>query len=329
MEGKKLKNRAVLIIPWYGKLPAYLGVFLKSLAGKHIDVLWISDADVGEHPSNFFFLRKTLEDVKSLLASRLQTRIVIDTNLRLSDFKPMFGKVFEEYIREYDYWGWGDCDLIYGRKFNEFLERTLESGVYDIISMRKDYLTGPVCFLRNNQRMRNLYMSATNWRENCALSGDIRMLFDECGGEFHNQLMSCEMTMEDCSRIHDSMSAVVWRTHDLKVYKHDVINESALKNGETIKMENDVLTMDGKEIYVFHYVLAKCRRWFFCPNVPYGKVGLYRIARTGFYFGDFAWATRHFRIPVRYVRAIIKLFKRRGLFYMLRRVNRIPYELAK
>ena len=318
---KEGKNRVVVIIPWYGKLPPYFGAYLNSLEGKDLDVLWVSDAEVKKHPANLIVIRKTFEEVKKLMEEKLKTPIVIDTAQRISDFKPMFGKVFEDYIGDYEYWGWGDCDLVYGRKFNDFLKKTLEVGKYDVISMRKEYLSGPVCFLRNTTAIRELYMKADNWRENCARTGSIRLLFDECGGEFHSALNDGTMTLEDCSKMNDSMSAVVWRTMGLNVYKADDVTEEALQNGEVVKMEDDVLTLDGREISVFHYILAKVPHYFTYVDIPYRHIRKYRIDKTGFYVGGFAWATRFIRSPWREAVAALKSLRRHGLRHVLRHLG--------
>ena len=314
-------NKAVVILPYYGELPPYFGFYLKSLAGKNFDVLFVSDLEVGDKPDNFQVLSMSFDDLLTLMESRLEVPISVATPLRLSDFKPMYGKIFEDYISQYEYWGWGDCDLVYGRKFNDFLDRVLCRSEYDIISMHKAYLSGPFCLCRNTSRLRELFLDVGNWKEMCAHEGVRRFLFDECGGEFHNQLCSGEMSMEDCSKISDSFSAVVWRSHGLNVYREDEITESSLANGEVIELNNGKLTIDGREIAVFHYILAKIPRYFRYANVPYQKAGHCRINRTGFYASDFAWATRCIRGPWRMSVAAWASLRKYGFRHILNRLG--------
>ena len=315
-------NKAVIIIPYYGKLPSYFGFYLKSLENKNIDVLWISDLSIGEHPSNFKILQMPFEELHQLFEEKLSTKVVINGFRRFCDMKPMYGKVFIDYIKDYEYWGHGDCDLVYGDKFNDFIKRTIDVGCYDVISMRKDYLSGPTCFYRNNDLCCNLFTCAENWREICAFDGPGGVLiFDECGGEFHNQLVSGEMTLEECARHRDNMSSVVWRTPNLKVYHADDIIESPLACGEIIEMDVGRLTMDDKEIAVFHYVLAKIPRYFRYVNVPYAEVKSYRIDRTGFYVGDFAWTTRGVRRVWRVLHAGWESFRQHGLRHVFNRIG--------
>ena len=314
-------NKAAIIIPWYGKLPPYLGIYLKSLEGKQVDVLWVSDLEVGDHPDNFKTVTLAFEELIALTQKKLEAPISVARPLRLSDFKPMYGKIFEDYIGQYEYWGWGDCDLVYGEKFNDFLGRVLCRSEYDIISMHKAYLSGPFCLCRNTSRLRELFHDARNWMEMCAHADVTRFLFDECGGEFHSRLSSGSMTMEDCSKISDSFSAVVWRTPDLNVYRKDEITELPLARGEVVEMNNGILTIDGREISAFHYILAKVPRYFRYVNVPYGEVGHYWIDRTGFYASEFAWATRRVRRPWRMSVAALKSLRKYGLRHVLERLG--------
>ena len=286
-------NKAVLIMPYYGKLPKYLGCYIKSLEGKNIDVLWVSDFEIRERPDNFMTIQMPFDEFLSLMERKLETPVSV----------------------------FGDCDLLYGKKLNGFLDRVLRHSTYDVISMHKAYLSGPFCLLRNVPRLRNLFQEARNWKEMCAYNGVKRFLFDECGGEFHNQLCSGVMSMEECSAVSDSFSAVVWRTPTLNVYREDEITESYLANGEVVKMDNDILTIDGHEVSVFHYNLAKISRQFRYVNVPYEQVERCWIDRTGFYVSRLAWATRYVRRPWRMLLAAWESFRRHGLKHVFKRMG--------
>lgn len=314
-------NKGVIIMPYYGTLPPYLGFYLKSLEGKKIDVLWVTDLELGQHPDNLKVVTMPFNELRILMERKLEAPVVVTKPLRLSDFKPMYGKIFEDYIEQYEYWGWGDCDLVYGKKFNEFLDRVLVHSTYDIISMHKTFLSGPFCLCRNVIQLRELFKSTRNWKEMCAHDGTSRFLFDECGGEFHFQLMSGAMTLEECSKICDSFSALVWRTPNLKTYLEDEITEESLSRGEVVEMNDGKLTIEEREISVFHYILAKVPRYFRYVNVPYEKVGRYRITKTGFYVSEFAWRTHWMRSPWRVLVAALGSLRRYGVRHVLKRLR--------
>lgn len=315
-----MSNNAVLIMPYFGRLPSYFGTYLKSLEGKNMDVLWISDIEVPRHPDNFKIVRMTFDDVRALFQKTLCTEVVINGGRRLCDFRPMYAKVFGEYIKEYEYWGWGDCDLVYGRKFNEFLEKTITTGKYDAVSMHKAYMSGPTCFYRNTPQMCELYLKTGNWRDVCAESGTVILNYDECGGLYHGRLSSGEMTMEACAVIRDSFPAALWREPGMKIYRQDEINEESLAGGEVVSMKDGCLSIDGREIFVFHFVQAKVPRWFRLGNVPYEKVRDYWIDATGFYHSGFAWRTRWLRRPARKGMAAVEAIGKHGVGHVLKRL---------
>ena len=316
-----MTNKVVLIMPYFGRLPPYFGTYLKSLEGKNMDVLWISDLEVPRHPSNFKIVRMTFDEVKARMGRILQTSIVINGGRRLCDFRPMYAKVFEELIACYEYWGWGDCDLVYGESFNGFLAKTVETGKYDAISMHKDYMSGPTCFYRNSQQMRDLYLKTDNWRDVCAEQGSVGLIYDECGGLYHQQLVAGEMTMADCARIRDSFPAAIWREKGLRIYRMDEIEESSLAHGEVVRMKDGRLTIDERNISVFHFVLAKVPRWFRFKNVSYDQVGDYWIDASGFYHSHFAWLTRCVRRPFRKCVAVFESIKEHGLGHVAKRLG--------
>ncbi len=316
---KKGKHRAVLILPWYGKLPPYFGVYLKSLENVDIDVLWVSDIEVERYPQNFIPLKMSFESLHGLMEKRLGTPVCVNGWHRLCDFKPMYGRIFEDFITGYDYWGWGDCDLVYGKAFNVFLHDTVDAGRYDVVSLQKFYLSGPTAFCRNSKRMRDKFMDAKNWRDVCASAKPEVFVFDECGGQFHSQLASGRMTMSDCERIQDSFPAAVWRDKSLSVFRDMVINESSLKDGEVVSMDEGILTVNGREIEVFHYVRAKAVRWFRCKSPHYPKMGNFKIDSNGFYHSPLSWQTRMLQMPFRKMMAAFEAIRKHGFSHILKR----------
>ena len=291
-------NHIAIVIPYFGKIPDYLGTYLASLVDKHVDVLWISDLPVPRHPENFKSIPMTFDECKARIASRLGVPVRIDVAYRLCDFKPMYGQVFEDLLADYDYWGFGDCDLVYGEPFNDFLDKVVLSGDYDVISLDPAYLSGPTCFFRNDARMRTFYRKTRNWKEVCAAAS--LQAFDECGGEFHFQLMGGTMTMEDCSRIRDSFSAAVWRDPDLRFYHKEVIDERSLWRFGDVVVNGTQVLRNGEPVTVYHFISAKGACFFRTLNVPFERVRSYRITPTGFYHGDWMWRTRFPRKICRY-----------------------------
>jgi hypothetical protein len=81
------------------------------------------------------------------------------------DFRPAFGEIFQDYMKEYDYWGFCDSDIIF-RNLWEVIGNKINKG-YDFISGYTDFVSGPMCFIRNSDILNSIYK----------LSGDYTKVF--------------------------------------------------------------------------------------------------------------------------------------------------------
>ena len=70
---------------------------------------------------------------------------------KLCDLKPMYGKIFSEWIKKYDFWAFGDCDLIFGNIRKIFTDDFLDQ--YDWFQT-----LGNFELLRNVDEVNNYYL---------------------------------------------------------------------------------------------------------------------------------------------------------------------------
>lgn len=275
--------RVAMVLPYYGRLPEYFNHFLSSLRGRDFDVLFFSDLDVGPHPSNLHVLPMTFDGFRALASQKLGLTACHNSIRRLCDFKPMYGKIFEDYLRDYDYWAFGDCDIVFGPLFDEELKGAFEANV-DVFSTQEHFTAGPFCMVRNNERGRMLFAQADNWREVVSFDGTNCIAFDELSGNFHDELRRGEMTIEDCRRHADCFSAVVRRQPDLRTIFKDVLYQDDLADGSTVEMSVDgELMARGKPIPAYHFIRVKMRRYFTCVQQSYDEIGRFVIDDAGFY----------------------------------------------
>lgn len=285
-------RRLVLIIPYYGRWPSYFGYYLQSLRGRCFDLLLVTDLPLDGYdvPSNVKVVRLPLAALRELAERKIGTSVVLQSPIRLCDFKPMYGKIFEDHIRDYGYWAFGDCDLVYGRAFDGYLSGKLSEG-FDALSLCRMWPTGSFFALRNCEMMNRFYERTNNWREICNRQEDTFVNYDEIGGEFYQQVASGQMTLEDCSKIRDSFGAALARAKDIRLLAEDVHTETNLV-GQVVEMNDGRLTIDGREIPIFHFVNCKGRRYFRCAPLPKSGCERYWIADTGVYLGKGAWRWR-------------------------------------
>src|SRR5690625_2795809 len=133
------KKDIVIIICYFGKFPWYFLYFLHSCKyNMDIDFVIITDNNVKyESSPNVRIVKRTLSEIKKVASRKLGFKVEIDFPYKLCDFKPVYGLIFSELIKGYDFWGYSDVDIILGdiRAFinNEILNN------YDYISLRHDY----------------------------------------------------------------------------------------------------------------------------------------------------------------------------------------------
>ena len=108
--------KVIFIIPYYGEFPNYFNLFLKT-CGNNLGYEWLIFSENNgkySYPDNVHYVEMTWQELRSLFQSKFDFEISLDSPYKLCDFKPTYGYVFERYIKDYDYWGYCDVDLLFG-----------------------------------------------------------------------------------------------------------------------------------------------------------------------------------------------------------------------
>lgn len=151
------KNNIVIIIPYFGKWPAWFGYFLSSCSSNaSVDWLFFTNCGrPGEVFDNTRFIDFTLDDFNKLATEQISLDIDIKYPYKLCDLKPAYGDIFSDYIKDYEFWGYGDIDLIYG-DLTAYLNKVLLNK-YDILSNHDQFVSGHLCIIRNIPETNRLY----------------------------------------------------------------------------------------------------------------------------------------------------------------------------
>ena len=116
-----MNNKIILILPYFGTFSNYFQLFLNSCKyNQDIDFLIVTDnQEKFEYPKNVQVKYMLFEELKSRIQMLFDFEIRLDTYIKPCDYKPAYGEIFKDEIREYGFWGHCDCDLIFGhiRKF--------------------------------------------------------------------------------------------------------------------------------------------------------------------------------------------------------------------
>ena len=152
-----MERYKVCIINCYfgGNLPNNLNLFLDSCR-KNDEYNWllVTDKKLGSLPNNVRNINMSLHKFKKIIENKLGFKIALSTPYKCCDYKIAYGLIFQEYLEGYDYWGYGDFDVIYG-DLSKFLSQKITLD-YD-----KIYPLGHFSILKNNIDMINAFKLET------------------------------------------------------------------------------------------------------------------------------------------------------------------------
>lgn len=142
------------IIPYFGKLPCYFNLFLKSCSFNP-DYNWIiftDDQTNFVYPENVKRISMTFDNFKEIVNKKFGMDVNLKRPYKLCDLKPMYGYLFEEYITEYAYWGHCDTDIILGN-LKSFLPISF------LMKYDKLFCLGHMTIYKNTPTNNRLFMS--------------------------------------------------------------------------------------------------------------------------------------------------------------------------
>ena len=148
----------VIIFPYFGKLPVQYGMWRASaLYNSTIDFMFFTDADV-EPAENIIVHKMLFDDFKQIVQKAFDFSIVLDRPYKLCEYKQSYGYILQNYINEYDFWGFGDLDLVYG---------DIRSFITDDVLTHKFLLGwGHLTLLRNDEDANTYFMKEVNGYQN-------------------------------------------------------------------------------------------------------------------------------------------------------------------
>ncbi len=158
-------NDIGVIICYFGKWPEYFHLFMNSIIeNKNIHWLIFSDNDdVFPKYPNIIFHKINKPEFNRLASIKTKLEIRIENPYKLCDLKPLYGKIFEDYLSNYKFWGYSDIDVIYGQISNFITDETLQN--YDVISTYQGFLSGPFCLFRNSKKVNSLFEKVENYKD--------------------------------------------------------------------------------------------------------------------------------------------------------------------
>jgi hypothetical protein len=171
------------LICWQGEYPWYFPYFLHSCRyNPNIDFFILTDKSETklELFENVKIIPYSIEQFKGDATKALEFDVAIESGYKLCDFKPAYGFIFQDYIKDYDFWGYCDVDVIFGNIRAFMTDELLNE--YDVISARHDYLTGCFALYRNSPYMRELFKQSKDYKK--VFTAPRNFFFDETNFAF-------------------------------------------------------------------------------------------------------------------------------------------------
>lgn len=166
-----------IILPYFGKFPEYFPQFLLS-CGANPTIIWqlVTDQDRPRCiPDNVKYMRMSFVSCQKMIKSIFGAYPAEPYNL--CQYRVAYWEIFPELVAGFDFWGYCDCDLIFGN-LREFLTDEILSS-YNKISWR-----GHLTLFRNTQKINSLYrieIPGYKTFSGCISGSDGINLFDEVG----------------------------------------------------------------------------------------------------------------------------------------------------
>lgn len=160
---KNKENRIVFLIPYFSHWPEWIDLFVESCKANS-SIQWIFFTDCGEpmnNSPNVIFIPTTFTEYKEMVSKRLEINFNPESPYKLCDLKPAYGFLHEDLIKEFDFFGFTDIDVVYGNICNFLDQKTLS---HDLITTLSNRVAGHFCLMRNIERMRNAFRRIKDWQ---------------------------------------------------------------------------------------------------------------------------------------------------------------------
>lgn len=177
-------NRVAIIIPYFlnSTPPDWIRLnffTLSRLSGFDVHYFTNSEAleRLGEGVPNVRFHHCTFDDYCALASRRLGIDFRPTKFYKLCDLRPFYGYIHSDILEGYDFWGYGDNDLVYGDMASLLSPQMLDR--YDVITTMVERVAGHFAIFRNNRKYRELPFKDKHWKE--LLLAQNHVGFDESG----------------------------------------------------------------------------------------------------------------------------------------------------
>ena len=143
--------RKILITPYFGPFPPWMD-------------LWLADFNRTMRPQGYDLLLDTdLPLFKERVKEKLGIQCPIERGSpKVWDYRCALGLLYEDEIKDYDFWGHVDFDMVFG-DVNKFLPDSMLSEL-EVYSGHNEYVCGCFSLYRNTHVVNSLFQTSAGWK---------------------------------------------------------------------------------------------------------------------------------------------------------------------
>lgn len=264
-----MKNRAVLILPYFGKLPSYFNLWINSAAhNRKFDYLIFTDQQIQSiNTDNIQVVETTFENLRQLIQQHIDFPIKLNMPYKLCDYKPAYGEIFQQYIQGYEFWGHCDSDIIWGD-----LSKFIPDNIMD--EFDKIYYLGHFTLYRNNTKMNTFYKEPFQYKDcisyKYAFTTNFAMAFDEVGTKYgHGISEVCKRkgvreyrSIDFADTMPDSYNFKLDNARDDKIEYFEYIDGKIIGYNKSKGREFDYLHLQKR---IMHGHVKNCEHYYISP----------------------------------------------------------------
>ena len=168
-------NKVAIIIAYFGKWPDWIDLFFFScVKNQTIDFIIFTDCEIKNiNDKNIKFFPISFSEHSKFISNKLNINFKPRNPYKLCDVRPFLGYLHNDLLNGYDFYGFGDIDIVYGDIRSFISDEILNK--YDVISTHEDRISGHFTLFRNIEKNINSGFKIKNWKEKLHKEMNVRM----------------------------------------------------------------------------------------------------------------------------------------------------------
>lgn len=141
------RTKIALIMPYFGNFPNYFALWECSASkNRDIDFLVFTNYPRENSYKNIIYIQCEFHEIKKRIEREIGFPPMLTNAYKIVDYKPLYGCIFHEYLKDYSHWGYCDSDVIFGDLSKFLTDARLNT--YDRI-----YQHGHLCIYKNEHNI--------------------------------------------------------------------------------------------------------------------------------------------------------------------------------